>query len=120
LAPTVGIAATGFCYPGGILKKNSSTKSANFAAADSSQIASCRIIFIGGKHQQSSTSTKADFAAGLFVSRLSSGNFLISQAARGRVTGNSSSYQSLQIKPQCDRRTSVRRGRFTNKPFVNG
>jgi hypothetical protein len=36
LAPTVGIAAIGFCYPGGILPIFSSTRSANFAAADSS------------------------------------------------------------------------------------
>jgi hypothetical protein len=50
LVPTVGIATAGFCYPGGILKIFSSTRSANFAAADSSQIASRRIIFIGGKH----------------------------------------------------------------------
>jgi hypothetical protein len=48
LVPTVEIAATGFCYPGGILQLFSSTKSANFAAADgsSNQIASCwTIIF---------------------------------------------------------------------------
>jgi hypothetical protein len=45
LAPTVGIAATGFCYPGGILQLFSSTRSANFATANSSnnQIASRRI-----------------------------------------------------------------------------
>jgi hypothetical protein len=30
LAPTVGIAATGFCYPGGILQIFLSTRSANF------------------------------------------------------------------------------------------
>jgi hypothetical protein len=44
LAPTVGIAATGFCYPGGILQLFLSTRSANFMAADSSQIASRWII----------------------------------------------------------------------------
>jgi hypothetical protein len=36
LAPTVGIAATGFCYPGGILQLFSTARSANFTAADSS------------------------------------------------------------------------------------
>jgi hypothetical protein len=45
LAPTVGIAATGFCHPGGILQLFSMTKSANFAAAiSSSQIASTELI----------------------------------------------------------------------------
>jgi hypothetical protein len=44
LAPTVGIAATGFCYPGGILQLFLSTRSATFAAADSSQITSRWII----------------------------------------------------------------------------
>jgi hypothetical protein len=36
LAPTVGIATTGFCYPGEILQLFSSTRSTNFATADSS------------------------------------------------------------------------------------
>jgi hypothetical protein len=36
LAPTVGIAATGFCYPGGILQLFSSTRSSNFSATNSS------------------------------------------------------------------------------------
>jgi hypothetical protein len=45
LAPTVGIAATGFCYPGGILQLfhrqyqqifSTSSRSTNFATADSS------------------------------------------------------------------------------------
>jgi hypothetical protein len=46
LAPTVGIAATGFCYPGGILQIFSSTRSANFMAARnrSSQIDSTEFI----------------------------------------------------------------------------
>jgi hypothetical protein len=45
LAPTVGIAATGFCYPDGILQLFSSTRSANFAAAKSSnQIASTEFV----------------------------------------------------------------------------
>jgi hypothetical protein len=54
LAPTVGIAATGFCYPGGILQIFSSSRSANFAAADSSsQIASSHRVYIGEfLHQQ--------------------------------------------------------------------
>jgi hypothetical protein len=33
LAPTVGIAATEFCHPGGILQLFSKTRSTNFAAA---------------------------------------------------------------------------------------
>jgi hypothetical protein len=45
LAPTVGIAATGFCYPGGILQLFSSTRSTNFVAANrSSQIDSTEFI----------------------------------------------------------------------------
>jgi hypothetical protein len=55
LAPTVGIAATGFCYLGGILQLfhrryqqifSTSTRSTNFAAADnrSSQIDSTEFI----------------------------------------------------------------------------
>jgi hypothetical protein len=46
LALTVGIAATGFCYPGGILQLFSSTRSTNFTTADSSssQIASTEFI----------------------------------------------------------------------------
>jgi hypothetical protein len=46
LAPTVGIAATEFCYPGGILQIFSSTRSANFTAAHnrSSQIDSTEFI----------------------------------------------------------------------------
>jgi hypothetical protein len=63
LAPTVGIAATGFCYLGGILqlfhrryqqKISTSTRSTNFATADSSsQIASNHLIYIGKSlHQQ--------------------------------------------------------------------
>jgi hypothetical protein len=47
LAPTVGIAATGFCYPGGILQLFSSTRSANFAAADSSRVASSASLLEG-------------------------------------------------------------------------
>jgi hypothetical protein len=46
LAPTVGIAATGFCYPGGILQLFFlSTRSTNFSTTDSSnnQIASHKI-----------------------------------------------------------------------------
>jgi hypothetical protein len=47
LVPTVGITATGFCYPGKILQLFSLTISSNFVAADSSnQIASRRVIFI--------------------------------------------------------------------------
>jgi hypothetical protein len=54
LAPTVGIATTEFCHPGGILQLFSSTKSANFAATDSSnsQIASSQSIFFDGLHHQ--------------------------------------------------------------------
>jgi hypothetical protein len=37
LALTVGIAVTGFCYPGGILQLFLSTRSANFSTADSSK-----------------------------------------------------------------------------------
>jgi hypothetical protein len=46
LAPTVEIAATGFCHPGGILRFFFLTRSANFVAADSrtSQIASTEFI----------------------------------------------------------------------------
>jgi hypothetical protein len=46
LAPTVGIAATGFCHPGGILQLFLSTRSANFVATDSSssQIASKEFV----------------------------------------------------------------------------
>jgi hypothetical protein len=46
LAPTVGIAATRFCHPGGILQIFSSTRSTNFTAADnrSSQIDSTEFI----------------------------------------------------------------------------
>jgi hypothetical protein len=51
LAPTVGIMMTGFCYPGGILPIFSSTRLTNFAAADSSQIAS-HLIIGGHPHQQ--------------------------------------------------------------------
>jgi hypothetical protein len=41
----VGIVATGFCHPDGILPLFSSTRSANFAATDSSsQIASGRFV----------------------------------------------------------------------------
>jgi hypothetical protein len=60
LAPTVGIAATGFCYPGGILQAFhrqdqqifSSTRSANFTAADnrSSQIDSTEFIINTSYH----------------------------------------------------------------------
>jgi hypothetical protein len=47
LAPTAGIAATGFCYPGRILQLFSSARSTNLAAADSSsQIASSHLVFI--------------------------------------------------------------------------
>jgi hypothetical protein len=55
LAPTVGIAATGFCYPGGILQLFSSTKLANLrlptAAARSHQIISSTStsLFINNK-----------------------------------------------------------------------
>jgi hypothetical protein len=45
LAPTVGIAATGFCHPGGILQLFSLRRSANFSTADSSyQIDSTEFI----------------------------------------------------------------------------
>jgi hypothetical protein len=50
LAPTVGIVATAFCYPGGILQLFSST---SFAAANSSigridqSSASVKLIIIG-------------------------------------------------------------------------
>jgi hypothetical protein len=37
LAPTVGIAATGFCYPGGILQLFLSTRSRNFTTTNSSR-----------------------------------------------------------------------------------
>jgi hypothetical protein len=48
LAPTVGIAATGFCNPGWILQIFSLSRSAKFAAADSSsQIASNHLVYIG-------------------------------------------------------------------------
>jgi hypothetical protein len=62
LAPTVGIAATGFCYPGGILQQVfhrqdqqvfhrqdqqifSSTRSAKFAAADEAAAATSAKFF---------------------------------------------------------------------------
>jgi hypothetical protein len=37
LAPTVGIAMTRFCHPGGILQLFPSTRSRNFVAADNSR-----------------------------------------------------------------------------------
>jgi hypothetical protein len=77
LAPTAGIAANGFCYPGGILQLFhrqdqqifhrqdqqvfSSTRSTIFAAADSSQIASRRII--GGHPHQQSASTSPYYSS---------------------------------------------------------
>jgi hypothetical protein len=60
LAPTVGIAATGFCYLGGILQLfhrrhqqifSTSSRSTNFAAADSSiQIASTKFVINKQRH----------------------------------------------------------------------
>jgi hypothetical protein len=50
LAPTVGIAATGFCYPGGILqlfrRQDQQILWLPAAARSLQQITSCRIIFI--------------------------------------------------------------------------
>jgi hypothetical protein len=67
LAPTVGIAATGFCYPGGILQIFSSTRSTNFTAADnrSSQIDSTEFIINISyhQHQLSSTSSRSSNAS---------------------------------------------------------
>jgi hypothetical protein len=60
LAPTVGIAVTRFCYPGGILQLFSSTRSTNFVAADSSsQIAPSHPIYIGVFLQQQQQITSA-------------------------------------------------------------
>jgi hypothetical protein len=80
LAPTVGIATTGFCNPGGILQLSPSTKSKKIAAANSSQIASRRIIG-GHLHRRPSTSTIREYIAILFVSGQKSA---ISQSARGK------------------------------------
>jgi hypothetical protein len=44
LAPTVGIVATGFCYPGGILQIFLSTRSAKFATADEAAAARLHLV----------------------------------------------------------------------------
>jgi hypothetical protein len=67
LALAVEIAATGFCHPDGILQLFLSTRSANFAAADSSssQIATTdriRLIIsfgVGRLHRQTESGTKS-------------------------------------------------------------
>jgi hypothetical protein len=75
LAPTVGIAATGFCYPGGILQLfhrryqqifSTSTRSASFAAANgSSRLASSQII--------SFALTLSNQSRGFYIQQIGSG-----------------------------------------------
>jgi hypothetical protein len=64
LAPTVGIAATGFCYPGGILQIFSSTRSASFHRQDQQVFHRQDQQLLHRKDQQIFSSTRSsNFAA---------------------------------------------------------